>query len=208
MEQIVNNWYKVLWETKGCRFLASHRFGKYDKMCSLTLNIISVYIIAINLLVLFPNRSFVFSDAIINFSTITLSLLVFVISTLISSRDYKLKSQKFHECGREISILYDIVKVWKFTNVVVTQEQLTELSEKYHELLRRFDLNHENRDYELFISKNVSEYPLLQRPRFFKVKVWVFNNFDTSWKYWFFILLPLILSGIYLLCYKGDVKPV
>ena len=56
MEDEILRWHKKLWETKGSRFIAAKRFETHEKWSTITISIVSIYIISLNLAILLPNR--------------------------------------------------------------------------------------------------------------------------------------------------------
>jgi len=193
MEQEINRWLKKLWVTKGARFIAAKRFEQHDKWSIITISIVSVYIIFLNLAVLIPHRPSILSNENITFSTICLSILVIVISVILSTRNYKVVSNKFHDCGREITEIYDKVCIWKINPSKVTEADLMELVKEYNSLLKKYDINHSRLDYEMFISNNMSDYKNIKCPFFYKIQVKLRYFLETVFRYWIFILMPLFL---------------
>jgi len=197
MEQEIRRWYKKLWETKGARFIAAKRFETHEKWSTITISIVSVYIICLNLSVLVPNRSKLLSTDNITFSTICLSIFVIVISIILSSRNYKVMANKFHDCGREISEIYDKVCIWKNNPDLVIPEDIFELIKEYNLLLQKYDINHSRLDYEMFIRDNIAEYNNIKCPKCFILRINLKYFLDTIFRYLIFILIPLILYLFY-----------
>lgn len=199
METEINRWYKKLWETKGSRFIAAKRYELHEKWSTITISIVSVYIISLNLAILIPNRPKILSPENITFSTICLSILVIVISVILSSRNYKGTANKFHDCGRDITEIYDKVCIWRSNPSIVKNKDFKKLIKEYNALLKKYDINHSQLDFDMFKSNNIDSYEKIKHPDFFKFKVLVKYYFDTIFRYWIFILIPLI---IYLLLSK------
>lgn len=193
MEKEINRWHKKLWETKGARFIAAKRFETHEKWSTITISIISVYIISLNLTILLPKNLQILNNETITFSTICLSILVIVISVILSSRNYKVTANKFHDCGREIAEVYDIVCLWKNNPKMVNQKDLEGLIKDYNFLLKKYDINHSRLDYEIFIRDNLSEYKYIDCKFWFRLKVSLRHFFDTVFRYWIFILIPIII---------------
>lgn len=193
MEEIIGVWYKKLWETKGSRFIAAHRFEMYDRRTTLTISILSVYIIILGLVVLLPNHESFFPDTTNAFVSIGLSAGILVISTIISGRDYRLKSQKYHDCGKAISELYDKIVLWKNFPNDVSKNDIVGLIQDYNYLLDKYDLNHSHNDYLLFKAQNISEYKSIKCPIIFKFRMVLQYKYDTLIKYWLFIIAPPVI---------------
>ena len=192
MEEEINRWYKKLWETKGSRFIAANRLELHEKWSTVTLSVVSVYIISLNLSVLLENRPEILSNENITFSTICLSILLLVLSLIKNSRDYKTRANKYHECGRRIDKLYNEVCLWKNNKASPTNDDLLKLNSEYLHLLDCYE-NHRHLDYMMFISNNLSDY---KKKINCKLLYWLYvklrYQFTTAWIYWFVLLIPLL----------------
>jgi hypothetical protein len=194
MEQEIERWYKKLWETKGARFIAANRLELHEKWSTITISLISIYIISLNLLVLFPEcrRMQLFSNLNITYSTICLSVLILVVSLIIASRNYKLRADKFHECGRKITGIYDKVCLWKNTNYLPNNYEIENISSEYLNLLDKYE-NHNHIDFLLFQSNNLSEYKKIKFQKLFWLKVKSIYYIQTIGIYILAILIPWFL---------------
>ena len=194
MEQEIDRWYKKLWETKGSRFNAASRLELHDKFSTITVSLVSVYIISLNLLVLYPeaHRNKLFSNTNITYSTVCLSVLVLAISLIISSRNYKMRADKHHECGRRIDEIYDKVCILKNTSTTPSQYDISKVSEVYLKLLDKYE-NHTHLDYLIFKADKVDQYKEIKHPNLFWFKIKFLFYTQTIGLYIVAILSPLIL---------------
>lgn len=197
MNEELERWYKKLWITKGVRFAASKRYELHDKWSTITISLVSIYIICINLLVFFPNRPSYLSNDNITFSTISLSILVIVISIIVNNMNYKHLSHRFHDCGREITILYDHICLLRNNPENVQQDDIKEIINKYHGIIKTYDINHKNLDYHFFIKDYPEEFKI-KYPHLNNLKVKTTYYLDTTGRYLFFLFLPLILYMFFL----------
>ena len=191
MENELNRLYKKLWETKGSRFIAANRMEKHAFYSHLTISALSVYIISLNLTVIFENRPEFLSDSIITYSTICLSIFMLVISTIISSKKYSEKASKFHDCGKAVSELYDRLCLIRNSDKKVSEEEIIQIQEKYHSLINKFDLNHSTLDFRIFQSQNIGEYERKEHPKLFVIFVWFQSIVKTYLIYYLLLLIPL-----------------
>lgn len=198
MENELNRWYKKLWETKGSRFIAAKRYERHEKWSTITISLVSVYIICINLLVFVPNRPKILSDINITLSTIGLSIIVIVISIILNNMGYKHLSHRFHDCGREITIIYDKLCLLKIRSENVSLEDLEEISTEYNSVLRKYDINHSSLDYKVFQKNNIKDYPRIKYSYLFQSWVFLRYQFDTLGRYFVFILIPIALYYIFI----------
>ena len=190
MQEEINRWYKKLWETKGARFIAANRLELHNKWSSITLSIVSVYIIALNLTILLENRPKILSDNNITFLTICLSILLLVLSLIQASRNYKIRALKYHECGRRIDELYNKVCIWKHTTLTPTIKDFEDINSKYLKLLDNYE-NHKLIDYSLFKANNLSDYKI-KYPLAFWLVIKIWYNFITVWIYWCVLIIPIL----------------
>lgn len=185
MKEELERWYKKLWETKGSRFAAANRLELHEKWSTITITLLSVYIICINLLVLFPDRCrSTYSDLNITYFTICFSVFILAVSLIISSRNYKIRADKFHECGRRIDEVYVKVCLWRNLEISPSIYEFEKMCEMYQNVLDKYE-NHTSIDYLLFKANNLSEYKKIEKKKWFLIRI----------KFWFF----LQTSGVYII---------
>lgn len=192
MKEELDRWYKKLWETKGSRFIAAKRYDRIDRYSTITIPIISAYLLCVNLIVLLPNRPNVLSNDNLNFFSICASIILLVVSLHIPSRKYNDISHKFHSCAREINILYDRVCYWRNDFENITSEQILKLIDDYNQILQNYDVNHSKLDYHIFKIENHSEY-YSKYPFFLMLKTYIVNFFTYYFLYFIALILPIIM---------------
>lgn len=154
----LNRWYKRLWETKGSRFNAAKRFERIDRLSSISLFLVSAYLLCINLLILFPDRPDLLSEVNITYFTISASIVLLVISIYIPSRNYRDIAIKFHNCARDINVVYDKICLMKCNLNSVSTADISSISNEYNSILMKYDINHDKSDYSLFRSNHPVDY--------------------------------------------------
>lgn len=192
MKEELDRWYKKLWETKGSRFIAAKRYDRLDRYSTISLHIISAYLLCVNLMVLLPNRPSILSNDNLNFFSICASIILLVVSLHIPSRRYNEISHKFHSCAREINILYDKVCFWKNNLGLVNEADILQLISDYNQILINYDLNHSKWDFQIFKIENRSEY-YMKYPFFRSIKVYSVNFFAYYSLYFFALILPILV---------------
>ncbi|WP_299107193.1 SLATT domain-containing protein [uncultured Tenacibaculum sp.] len=158
MEKELNRLYKNLWITKGCRFIASKRYTKHNHLANITITIASVYILAMNLLILIEDRLEIFSSDNINYFTICASILVLALSLIVNSRNYQSLADKFHDCGRELSEVYDSICLLKTSTQKPSEEEIKIIHSRYHNIIRNYDINQDQLDFNLFKARNINDF--------------------------------------------------
>ncbi len=181
-----------IWKTKGARFNAHKRLkGKHDWSIA-AIAFLSTYVIIITLINYVPALS-LSSDQqdVVAFSAITLSLFILVLSLLEASKNYQVKAEKFHDCGKEMSTLYNelrFVMTSKGASVDV-EKKLKEISDQYDDILARCSENHERIDYDLFLTQHPKDFPMNY---FVRGKIHIKSMFYSFFPYLFLIVSPLI----------------
>jgi len=192
MEEEINRWYKKLWETKGSRFIASKRYERIDRFSSITIYIVTAYILCVNLLILIPNRPQSLSNDNLSFFSICASIIILVISIYIPSRKYNDIAIKFHSCARDITILYDKVCLWKVNIPNIKESDVMQLINDYNNILKIYDINHSKLDHSIFKCENSTEYTI-KYLFLYKVKIYSLNFINYYFIYICAIILPIII---------------
>ncbi len=103
--------YKI-WSTKASRFNADKRLKKKAMFSNISLAFLSAYLIIASLISVY-NINSANSENIINYIITALSILVLVVSQFENAQDYKLNARIFHDCGLELSVLYNELRIFK-----------------------------------------------------------------------------------------------
>ena len=181
--------YKI-WSTKGSRFNASTRLTKISRLSNLSISILSVYLTAVGLLSVY-NISFNTLDSnLIAYSITCLSILILVFGQIENAKDFTMKAKEFHNCGLELSKIYNDLRIFKTLTedqTIANKEKFTkEISEAYQRVLERHE-NHLQIDNDLFKTKT-AKYHLLSKYDIYKIK---FNYYiRTVFLYHFLIISP------------------
>ncbi|MDH7911138.1 SLATT domain-containing protein [Winogradskyella sp. SYSU M77433] len=151
--------YKI-WSTKAARFHADKRLKIKAKLSNISLAFLSAYLIIASLISVY-NINTGNNEDIINYIITALSILVLVVSQFENAQDYKLNAKIFHDCGLELSVLYNDLRVFKTLKKKPSEyEQYTfgkNLSEKYQNVLRNYQ-NHSPIDYDMFQISNIDYF--------------------------------------------------
>jgi hypothetical protein len=200
MEKTIKRWYRKVWITRGSRFNAHSRLEYHADLSNLSISILTVYIIALNL---FPQISFLktrFKSEDTGYITIILSVLILSISQYVSSKEYKLKAVKFHNCGKELSEIYEELSLYNDDPNKATFNDIKSISDRYHSIIDKYDENHSKLDQQIFICDNINEFPLIKNPTAFILKITFFSFCKGQLIYWSFILLPPMIFFFW--CFK------
>ena len=144
--------YKI-WSTKGARFEADKRLNTISKMSNISFSILSAYLIIAGLLAVYNIQNINANLNLINYYVTALSIIQLVVGQFENSQDYKLKAKNFHDCGLELSILYNKLRIFKTLNTQASDYTILNfcqsLSEQYQEILNKYE-NHQQIDYNNF----------------------------------------------------------
>lgn len=197
MEKELEKWDKKLWETRGARFNASRRLNKKNDLSMRALIWCSGYVFFFSVIpALGTQLSFLNNDVIVILSilSIVLSFLVFGFSLVISANDYKLKANKYHECGREIGALLIKISRWKEMKKDVSEQEMEQIAIDYKDILDKSDLNHDTLDFDLF---KVDNYSIYKKGMLFKFFVRIKYYFSVRLIYDISIGAPILVYFIW-----------
>lgn len=190
----------TIWTTKGSRFNANKRLLVISKLSNISNSILSVYLIAIGLLSvynIYNNQSS--NENLIAYSITCLSIILLVFGQIENAKDYGAKAKEYHNCGLELSKIYNELRIFKTLNSNNSMDEIKmftlKISDDYQRILERHE-NHEPIDNDLFKSKS-AKYFELKKWDVFKIKVDYY--FKTSFFYHLLILSPpaIILAIIF-----------
>lgn len=155
--------YKI-WSTKGSRFNANKRLLKIADLSNLCTSMLSAYLIAVGLLSVYNIYSSMDIDEnLIAYSITCLSILLLVFGQIENAKDFSTKSKQFHNCGLELSSLYNDLRIFKTLTDSPTlkdkKEFAEEISTKYERILERHE-NHEPIDHNMFKVSNAEYFGL------------------------------------------------
>jgi ABC-type transport system involved in cytochrome bd biosynthesis fused ATPase/permease subunit len=180
--------YKTVWTTRGCRFAAHRRLEKLDNISTYAINVLSLTITAISIIALAPPHILGFLKLPIgSILTLVLSVSIFVLSIMFSSKGYKLKAEKMHDCGKELSVLYTNI-IMAMDPHVSTSKSISELMDSYHAIIAKYD-NHSDLDFKVFQAANPTDFTLSKWDRI-KIQAELFWHINSV------IILPLILMAL------------
>ncbi|KAA1246350.1 SLATT domain-containing protein [Aquimarina sp. RZ0] len=178
--------YKV-WSTKGSRFNASTRLNQTAKLSNLCSNLLSVYLIALSLLSVYD----ICDEASFDRNTIAYSITCLSILLLVFRQIEKAKEH--HNCGLELSRIYNDLRIYKTLNTENTEKGKKDfavnITDKYQSILEKYT-NHISIDIDLFKTRN-AKYHKLSKLDVFKIKIRYFRKTDLV--YYVLISLPPII---------------
>lgn len=140
--------------TKGCRFNASERLIRRDRIVNRVTSLVSVCIIVVSLLPLYFHLDATWA-AVLNFAIIAFSIFILATSLLQYSNADPVRAERYHRCALEIN---SIRRALRATDPI-TAEALSKFGAAYDDVLRRYDSNHEPIDFEQYKIEHPHEYP-------------------------------------------------
>lgn len=184
--------YKI-WSTKGIRFGASTRLTQTSYLSNLSINMLSVYLTAVGLLGVYNLHFNELNENLIAYSITSLSILALVFGQIESAKDFSVKSKEFHNCGLELSEIYNELRIYKtLTESQSIQEKekfAKEISKKYQRVLELYE-NHLEIDNQFFKTKT-AKYHLLTKFDVWKIKIKYY--YRTKFLYHFLIFIPPVI---------------
>ena len=162
-----NNWEEELnfkiWVTKGARFCADKRLLRLHTLSASATSFLSAYLIIVSLMPLYlPSVFGKLPNNALPLLITGISILLLVYTIIESSKDFKLRAYKYHECALKISRLYNELRQLK-TELDAEKKKtgLGEISVRYDDIIGHFE-NHDPIDYDIFQTQK-PEYFYLSR---------------------------------------------
>lgn len=186
--------YKV-WSTKGSRFNASTRLTKIARWSNFSLTMLSVYLASVGLLSVYninvsANK---LDENLIAYSITCLSILTLVLGQIENAKDYTMKAKEFHNCGLELSKIYNDLRIYKTLtenqSLVDKEKFAKKISEEYQRILEKHD-NHQQIDNDKFKTTK-AKYHEMNNWDVFVINVRYYSR--TIFIYHLLIFLPPII---------------
>lgn len=188
--------------TTACRFEASRRMNWSKRISTISVSMLSIYIIGINLLVFLPSyQNDEKATIIITLTTVILSVFVLAISLVINQMQYGEKELIYHTCGMELNRYLDELLILRSEETVIDLEKKKILVKRYNDILANSCLNHTQLDKEIAVNrssfvKSMQKYDSnWEEPCFIEFGWKLFRKYvlDASAIYLSFILFPPII---------------
>jgi len=153
-----------VWTTKGARFQADQRLKAKARMSNISMSIFSAYLIIASLISVYVGSHNAANFQLINYFVTALSIILLVLSQYESSQDYKSRAEKLHQCGLDVSEIYNEIRIFKTLVPSPSNETIKDFCEniavRYQEILSKYE-NHLPIDYAIF--KILSRKKLFRR---------------------------------------------
>jgi hypothetical protein len=190
--------YKI-WSTKGSRFNASSRLIKTSRLSNLSISMLSIYLTAVGLLSVY-NLSFnTINENLIAYSITCLSILTLVFGQIENAKDFTMKAKEFHNCGLELSNIYNELRIYKTLTENQTlqgkEKFAKEISNAYQRVLEKHE-NHQQIDNDRFRSKTAKYHEL---SIFSVLKIKFIYYIRTAFIYHLLIVLPPVIIITFLM---------
>lgn len=140
--------------TKGTRFNAAKRLERRDKRMITITAFASIYVIVLTVLPLFFRVS-PFIVSLVNATTLIFSLIILASSLLQYSNNDPVRAEQFHRCALEVNALRRELQATEPSN----PEVLFAFGKRYDEILNRYNINHDQVDFEKYKLEHPEEYP-------------------------------------------------
>lgn len=143
---------KDMKRTKGVRFNASKRVENAELKATRNTAYASVAVIVITLLPVFFSMNNFFESSIA-LLTIALSIFILASSLLRSSNSGLVKAEQFQRCALEVNSLR------RELDSSATNAKLSDFAMRYDEILKRYNINHDQSDYDQYRLEHPDEFP-------------------------------------------------
>lgn len=188
--------YKI-WSTKGARFEADKRLTIISKMSNISLSILSAYLIIAGLISVYNIHSNLNFD-LINYVVTALSIILLVLSQHENSQNYNLRAKDFHNCGLELSVLYNKLRAFKTLENPTEEDKNSfakKLAKEYQAILSKYE-NHIAIDYDNFKANHTEYFKELTKKQTKRIKR---KNFWLRYG-WYTLIISLTPIVIVIIC--------
>lgn len=155
--EIVDKFIRSLRETAGSRFNAAKRLAGRDRILTAVAAVSSVYIIVLTVLPYFLNVPAEVTTYL-NIFIIFLSIVILVASLLQYSSNNVVNSEKLHRSGLEIK---EIERELELRRDQIDLSELDLYRVRYNNVLEKYSVDHDHRDYALYQIENREKYPYI-----------------------------------------------
>ena len=202
VESFAGSLRKKLWITRGARYNASRRLQSKHNLSISTISYLSAYVLVLAALPFLGVFDFnALQRGALNVATFALSLFILTLSLLEASRNYQGRATSLHNCANEISELYDELELALASGNALTAARLREISARYHEIIRRFQDNHEPVDNLLFRVEHPADFGIV---RFESVRIRLLAWISLKIPYYLLkFVLPVAILVVLLLMKGG-----
>lgn len=191
-----------IWATKQARFCAHRRMKRCRVSSTMATTLLSVDVVAINLIAFLPSQQCPKIQANITVFTIVLSVFILAMSLLVYLLDYSSRENNYHNCGVELTNLNDRLSFFiKSMTPEEISQQGQEMTEKYlrdyQTIISKYNLNHSEFDYVYTSLQNKGADSKPNR----LTKLWYESRwyiFDVNTIYLLLSILPIICICRYL----------
>ena len=191
---------RTLWITKGARFEAHRRLMARHTYSVFTIAILSIYVIGASLISLMYQDTLQASDIkFINLFTVLTSVFILVVSIYESGRDYVTRAELMLRCGQNITELHSEVD-YKKKQGLLELDNFQPYIDRYHNIMREYNENHENIDYKYFVTHHKKEFKGKGFSGFLLRYKCKFEHFIIiSLFYYLMLAVPLLATAIYMI---------
>jgi len=140
-------------QTKGARFNAAKRLEDRDKKRTSLIAYTSVSVVVVTLIPAFFDVP-TWLRSVVSLATVGMSLIILAYSMLQAQSRDLLVAHQLHECALEINSLRREMRAQAPCN----QQQASDYSKRYDEILRRHNVNHDPIDYEKYKLEHPTEF--------------------------------------------------
>lgn len=187
-----------MWKTKGARYSAYRRYQQKHWFSLAAISLLTLYVFGLTLadfchIIISTGNS----KNNIPFLSMLLSIAILILSLLEASKNYQIKSERLHNCAKEIAVVYNELRQLICSDMESENKmkKLEEITRRYNNIIEKYAENHDPIDYELFLAEHHKEFNIgFIKKRVIKIKSLILS-------YWLYVLLifspPIILLYYY-----------
>ncbi len=158
MEKLIQKWYKRVDMIKNIRFIASNRYHTLNHLSNLSITFLSIYVVILSLLSFSQTFKHINANDL-NIINVSLSIFIMALSLLDSANQFKLKAIRFHDCGKELGVLFnelsfmmdiEIADASERSPTQVLENKIREIVARYDAIIAKYEENHKEVDFQIY----------------------------------------------------------
>ena len=183
---------------KNIRFIASNRYHTLNHLSNLSITFLSIYVVILSLLSFSQTFKHINANDL-NIINVSLSIFIMALSLLDAANQFKLKAIRFHDCGKELGVLFnelsfmvDIEKidVSEKASGQVSEEKIREIVARYDAIIAKYEENHKEIDFQIYRTMKAKVYDIsAPKVAWIEFKVYI----QTRFIYHFLIFAPPLI---------------
>jgi hypothetical protein len=185
--------------TSGVRFESNARFGRKHHVSTLAISVLSLCVIAAELLSLLIKTKTPIMELLFPIATIIAPIFIIILASHETAKQYLVHAERMHRSAQHIQELHSKLEFLRQTSKL-TDDELDKIRHEYETVLHDFSSDHNNIDYFFFQALHPRMFTERDNSWLRRINLQIRGRTPYYFDLWaipvLFILLPLALLGV------------